>query len=603
MIDVEPLIETSFRRIFPEPRVAPDWAEVMRRSGAGGRRPRRRVTLAVAFAALVAAAVAVSPLGAAIAQSVSDFSGWLRGSPGKPASEAAQQAFERGNAKSWAGFPKGTKLRELIKTSEDGIDYTLFGFRSGESLCLRVVAAGAARGSTLSCAPLRELRARPAPALVMEVDYSIGTLPGLHAQLGPDRYTLARASVSFGIAADNVKAIRLRSGSGARYAPVASNSFLSVLSRPPAGDRVQAVKAKLRDGRLVTIPFAPAPFDMYQGVASHGTLHGPTKVDRIIKTGTIGWVANHELRGTAWPHGRRSRMFPFSNGRLLFGRVILPDPQSRLRIGLSLWKVPKADKIRSLKKGVYLCTSLIVGSGAGGGCSPAFEIFKRSPVSFGLTTFGGGDQYSILSGSASDDVVRLRLYLGTGEVVSVPLRDNTFATQISRAKFPFRLVGYDSKGRVIANDAMRSESGPSGPAYRPAKNARWKRLARVTTASGGQAELWTVRSQAGGACWRLRFPGGGGAGGCAPPNRKGALRGDLIPAGGGPAPVLMAEASTFVNHVVILYRSGLTETVKPIGGFVLYAVPKERVDAADHVVRVTAFDASGAKIGQLKAPR
>jgi hypothetical protein len=64
----------------------------------------------------------------------------------------------------------------------------------------------------------------------------------------------------------------------------------------------------------------------------------------------------------------------------------------------------------------------------------------------------------------------------------------------------------------------------------------------------------------------------------------------------------MAEANRLVNRVVILYRSGLAETVKPIGGFVLYAVPKERVGAADHVVSITALDASGAKIGELKTP-
>jgi hypothetical protein len=601
MIDVEPLIGASFDRTYPVPAVAADWNDVLRRAGAGRRPPRRRARLALVLTALVVAAIAVSPLGAGIAHSLGDFSGWLNGSPGKPAARSAQRAFDRANGKSWAGFPKGTKLRELITTSADGVHYTLFGVRSGGSLCLHIVAEGAARGSTLSCSPLSELRARPQPALVLEVDYPIGTLAGRHAQLGPDRLTLPRASVSFGIVADNVKALRLRSDEGVRNAVIASNSFLSVLPRPPAGDRVHAVSATLRDGSVVKIPFAEAPFDMSPGSASHGTYHGPAKVDRVVKTGTVGWLTRHELRGAALATGARSSVF-FRGGRLLFGRVIQPDPQNRIRVGLSLWQVAKAIAMPPMKKGRYLCIFTIVGKGSGGGCSKPAELFGRSPVSFGLMTYGGGNQYSILSGVASDDVVRLRLYLGTGEVSPVPLRDNVFATQISRAKFPFRLVGYDKDGRVIAVESMRSEGGPSGPAYVPAKHAAWKRLSRFTVADGGRGELWVVPSQAGGTCWRVRFPNGSGSGGCTPPRWKGALREYEVPTGG-PEPVLIAAAGPGVVRVVVAYRSGAEEDVTPVAGYVVHPIPKTRVDAKDRVATITAYDARGRKLGAIHVGR
>jgi hypothetical protein len=223
-------------------------------------------------------------------------------------------------------------------------------------------------------------------------------------------------------------------------------------------------------------------------------------------------------------------------------------------------------------------------------------------VNFGLVTYGGGNQYSILSGVASDDVVRLRLYLGTGEVSPVPLRDNVFATQISRAKFPFRLVGYDKDGHVIAVASMRSESGPSGPAYVPAKHASWKKRVTVTTAAGGHAELWTVPSQAGGVCWRFRYPNGSGAGGCSPPTWKGGIRGVVYPSAG-PDALLIAQAHPNVARVVVAYRSGATDTVKPERGFVVYAVPKERADAADRVTMISAYDASGRKLGAIRAGR
>jgi len=602
MIDVEPLIGASFDRMFPVPAVAADWNDVLRRADAAHRRPQRRVRLALVLAALLVAAVAVSPLGAGIAHSLSDFSGWLQGSPGKPASPSAQRAFDRANGKSWAGFPRGTKLRELIKTSADGVNYTLFGVRSGESLCLHIVAEGAARGSTLSCSPLRELRARPQPALVLEVDYSIGKLVGKHAQVGPERLTLPRASVTFGIVADNVQAVHLRSDKGTRDALIASNSFLSVLPRPPVGDRVHTVSATLRDGSAVKIPFAEAPFDTNQGTASHGVLHGPANLDRVIKTGTVGWLTRREQRGAVLPKGPRSTMF-FAHGgaHLVFGRLIQPDPGNRMRVGLSLWLLSKKPPHAPfMKKGLYLCTSLIAGSGGGGGCSAEAEMFARSPVNFGLSTFGGGNQYSILDGVASDDVARVAVYLGTGEVSTVPLRDNVFATQVSRAKFPIRVVGYDKDGHVIANQSMISENGPSGPAYVPAKHAKWKKLATVTNAAGGHGELWTVPSQAGGVCYRFGYPSGAGSSGCTPPKWKGGIRGVEIPTGG-PDAVLIAQTLSTVTRVVVAYRSGATKTVAPRGGFVVYAVPKERVDALDRVTTITAYDSSGAKVGAIRA--
>jgi hypothetical protein len=40
--------------------------------------------------------------------------------------------------------------------------------------------------------------------------------------------------------------------------------------------------------------------------------------------------------------------------------------------------------------------------------------------------------------------------------------------------------------------------------------------------------------------------------------------------------------------------------VTPKSGFVVYAVPKDRVDALDRVTTITAYDSSGAKVGAIR---
>lgn len=84
--------------------------------------------------------------------------------------------------------------------------------------------------------------------------------------------------------------------------------------------------------------------------------------------------------------------------------------------------------------------------------------------SLGIGVGHGGDQYAVLDGLASDDVVRMELYLATGERIAVPLRDNVYFVQAPRTRFPVRLVAYDSADRVIGIETFSHD--PLGP--RPA---------------------------------------------------------------------------------------------------------------------------------------
>ena len=130
--------------------------------------------LALAAAIAIAVACVATPLGAAIGRSFDGFSNWITGSPGTPASPQAQQAFEEANARSWSAFPPGTQLRQLIQTQLAGSTFTLYGFRSGDTLCLRLVAAGPIAGANESCAPLQALQSTAEPALVVASDEPFG---------------------------------------------------------------------------------------------------------------------------------------------------------------------------------------------------------------------------------------------------------------------------------------------------------------------------------------------------------------------------------------------------------------------------------------------
>ena len=131
-----------------------------------------------------------------------------------------------------------------------------------------------------------------------------------------------------------------------------------------------------------------------------------------------------------------------------FGRLLTPDPDSHLRMILGFGSPSHGPSAG--KKGV--CFFTLAGGGAGGGCScsTTFEkLFSENPFAASETSLEGGDQFTILSGVASDDVDNLQLYLGTGVNDPIPVRDNAFVTQVARSDYPARIVAYDHDHRII----------------------------------------------------------------------------------------------------------------------------------------------------------
>lgn len=447
MIDVEPLIREAFADRDPLPSyVEPNWDDVLARA----RRPRRdrafrKLSVAAALAAIAVASIA-TPLGATIGRTLDGFSAWITGAPGTPAPPEAQQAFERANARSWVGFPADTQLRKLIERTAAGSTFTLYGFRSGDALCLRLVATGPAAGKASSCAPLQALQSAKEPALVVASDQIFGTS---RLSRGSPGYEPLLAGATFGLASDGVQRVILRGDDGSHEATVSANAFLYIGEHPKLGSRIRSAEAVAADGSRKELSMAAAPSGGNGSIApdTNAPPQGPTGVDRHVDGGTVAWIEHRENRGEPVAGAFLTRLAKTLMPSVTFARQVQPDPYNPARVGFLIGRV-----IRILRPAdEELCVFLLRGSGAGGGCGLLREMFSRQPFSLGVSLDSGSDQYAYFSGIASDDVAALKIFLANRTILSVPLRDNAFAVLVARALFPARVVAYDAHGRIIGN--------------------------------------------------------------------------------------------------------------------------------------------------------
>jgi hypothetical protein len=438
MTELDPRVRILIEEfVLPPGDDALNWGDVVARA-----RPRpRRFHLLFAATIIAVALAAVSPLRGAIADVFGGFSAWLEREPGAPASRADQRAFEEENRRSWAGFPDGIQLRRLIETDVGGPTYTLFGFRSGDSLCLKLVATIRGPHSALGCAPLSDLRTARAPAVVVTTDAPFGTVakppPG-------SEYGATPASATFGIVADGVRRVALRSDDGVRQALIGGNAFLFVADHPPIGFRIRSAAAVGPAGEHVALPLSSAPFGLTDlPPEPTGQPTGPSRVDVEIHGGTIGWLSRREPRGEEVPPKILSgltRYYP-----LTFARAIRPDEGFYARVIIGITREP----------GARMCVELALRTSVGGSCSaPGRTMFEGQPFSIGVAGSGSG-QYSIVAGAASDAVAAMKVFLRTGDVVDIPLRDNAYLVQVARTSSPIRVVAYDDEGHVIGVQTAR----------------------------------------------------------------------------------------------------------------------------------------------------
>ena len=436
----------------------------------GSRRSRRRLVFAVALVAAVVSA------GVAIAQTVGGFTDWLTGNPGAPASTSQQQAFDRAT-RSWAGFPQGTQLRLLARTRVAGATYTLYGFRSADALCLRLVITGNQSARQLACPPLSLLRASTDPALVAVADYGVGVsnirASGLPVPVVTD--STPAALVTVGIVANGVNQVDLESSTGATATAIVSgDAFLSVQHEPAFGEHLRRVWASVANKR-VAIPFALPQAPYSWTTTPPLSAHGPDRVQRVVRGGTIDWLTHHHPVGSPLPatvHDVFPRHVP-----LLFAREIAPDAAAPERMVVGLLKVQKPSP--GILVGNQVCEAVVGGRypGFAGGCWYATQLFSTGPTLTGAATTpvrttghvpfnwivvdqGGGVQYVTVSGLASDSVARLTLFLGTGQQQHVALHDNGYIVEAPSTAYPLRLVAYDRQARVIGVATFTRHSAP-----------------------------------------------------------------------------------------------------------------------------------------------
>jgi hypothetical protein len=463
VIDVEPVIRSELDRLFPEPTdVRASWADVTARVAVSDTWFGDRRRLAIAFAAVVAVVLSA----AAVAARLGGFDAWLRGAPGDPAPAAEQRRFEAENARSWLGFPQGTELRELIRTKAGEHELVLYGFRSGQSLCLRLEAPRLDRREQ-ACVPALVAARSASPVVVAR---SGGVLV--------DRANRPRVHFSFGIAADGVRDVVVEAIDSEHRARLGGNAYLWVEEEPNSPTAVLRITATSAVGkRFVTrVSRLRPPFLGAGGVEPPG----PRRVEAPIRNPRVGWYERGEKRGVS---SDDIKLTPEQAVNIANARLVKPDPLSDIVVGI---------------EGRY-CQIAISGSTGFWGKGCAEEMFPRGAMN--VMSAGYGGEFFVVQGIAADGIARVVVFGSDAQRQLAPIKHNMFATLVAHRQFPIRIVGYDTKGRVAAIETppvFGRQAVPQGA-------KRLRTALRVAAPGGATATLSvgpTVRDTQ---CWRIDF--------------------------------------------------------------------------------------------------
>ena len=591
-IDLDPVLATELAELVPlDPGTLGDWRDVERRAGeAHG--PRRALLLAATVGATLVALLA-TPLGGAVARGIEDFSAWLTGTAGRPVSDGEQRAFDEASARAWSAFPPGTTLRRLLEERVDGVGYTVLGLRAGDDVCVRVEASGDRVPSSFGCVPVSALRSAAAPVVVVRADQPVA--PGETHGGAP-----FAASVTFGIAADGVDAVELRTDEESAKVDVVDNTFVYVASRPRRGTRVRGVEAILGGGGRVDVPFASAPYGTWDlppaprgqaararsrrslGARGHGRLdpssrasrrgaaarHGRARHSGDAGEGRVGSLDPHRsCRGIRHARGRapgrpaQSRELPRRRPHGLF-HPGLPRPAARRRLqraGDAALRRPVHDG-REHRRG-------------------------RRPVRRAL-------RHRERRGRAHDALPGQRRR-----------RPRAAARQRLRgARAPRRLSGQAGRCRCSRARDRDQDVRVGSPSREPCTARARRRVAKLAAATdqrGVRSALWVAPAVGGGTCYELRTPNGATQSGCRPSPYTGSTLAVGVTGLDVGRPVLVGIVGDAVTRVTVRYPDGSETTLRPAEGYVLAGLDPTRTEDGEALL-VRALDADGVAIGQAR---
>jgi hypothetical protein len=516
MTDLDLRLRDELDVLFPAPRSAARWEDVVDRAHP----PLRRRPLVLALAATLF----VLGSAAAVTAALGGFDAWLSGSPGKPAAREEQARFQAANGRTWAAFPKSTRLRELIRTTVEGKTYALFGFRSGSTLCLKLKAVSLGHSSAPACIPVSTVAHATAPIVVVQADYVF-----------QDRHAHSSAEASFGIAADGVSRVEVRDTTGTHRGTLGGNAYLFVENEPNTGNRVVAISARRADGRRTTIDLAPTFGDGGPLASISRPARGPSRVQVTLRHPRIAWALNGATRH------------------------VKPDPLSDIGVGLE----------------AAYCLVLTEGRDAGRSCSDADDFFSRGPIN----TVGfnrSGEASNVVAGAAADGIVRLVAFPADGQRATVPLRDNLFAIRLASSQFPVRLVGYDRRGRIVGIQTLHSFMRMALP-NRALHGLEVVR--RVTGPNGAAAVLRIGPVVRGVHCWRVNFTTGPSRTGCTQTIPTGPWAEPYLVQQAGRDLFLVGRTRPPVESVRLQFADGTSVTTQPARGLFLFAIPRAQVSA------------------------
>lgn len=448
----------------------------------------------------------------------------------------------------------------MIARDFDGQRYVLYGFRSGNSVCLKLQAVTLRSALPPACAPVSVVEHLSAPVVPVAGDRSVIAFPQRRS-----------AKVSFGIAADQVRRVVVKTTNGNHTAVLSGNACLWVDPTPATFDAVELLQVTTTDGRKLSQPVPPTSFLAVP--LTPVTLRGPRRVEAKIPNPHIGWLQRGEKRGLspAQAHIGASRLPGLSTAKSL--RLFKPDPTSNIVVGLNGGCI--------YLDGAY-------------GCSPLDQFFSRGPINFmlsGGSAANSSDQFLELGGTAADGVTGVRAFLPDGSSLNLSLKDNMF-TGIVPNQSPVRVVAYRSDGKIVGIETL------GNPRAVPPSARRVLPVIRVTGAHGTAATLLLGSQVSGVRCWQIRTTVDRNRGQCESIPITGPWVGIEGVQNAGRSIFVFGYLRSPVTKISLGFDDGSSVDARTGAGWFLAAIPASRIGSSRRHARVVGRDASGRVVQQ-----